>query len=179
MYYQYIYEPTGTSGSATAEPNAGYVPKSQLEIAKYLLDHAADPNQKALGRSPLHFAVDAIPVYSNFDTLRDGPAVTSAVEMIRLLVGHGARLDVRWEGHTPAELAETHFNQPIELNEIKLGAVDTKGPIPQAAEEIATSKSSTTEPDRKKFYDEKRREVLALLAPDRKDVPAMQRSGTP
>jgi hypothetical protein len=102
-------------------------------------------------------------VSSNFDRARDTPSVDLSVDMIRLLVSRSARLDVRWNGLTLAELAKAHFAKPIELRQLTLDKVDSTGVIPRVQGEFDASTPSDAE--RQKFYEVKRRKVLQLLDP--------------
>jgi hypothetical protein len=92
-------------------------------------------------------------VYSNFDRARDTPSVELSVDMIRLLVSRGARLDVRWNGLTLAELAKAHF-------------------IPRVQGEFDASTPSASDAERQKLYEVKRRKVLQLLNPGKAAPPS-------
>jgi ankyrin repeat protein len=85
----------------------GYTPllvavvRSQVELALYLLDHGADPNNIASGFTPLHWASSqwesftANPVYGFDDPMAGIPDRQAKLRLVKALLAHGANVNTR------------------------------------------------------------------------------------
>ena len=85
----------------------GYTPllvatvRGQVELALWLLDHGADPNNEAAGFTPLHWASSqwesftANPVYGFEDAMSGIPDRQAKLRLVKALLAHGANINLR------------------------------------------------------------------------------------
>jgi len=93
---------------------SGYTPllvaavRAQVEVALYLLDHGADPNNDAAGFTPLHWASTswegfaANPVYGFEDAMSGIPDRTAKLKLVKALLAHGAKVNARMTKRQPS-----------------------------------------------------------------------------
>lgn len=92
----------------------GYTPllaatlRAQVDLALYLLDHGADPNNEAAGITPLHWASTSWegfasnPVYGFEDPMAGIPDRQAKLRLVRALIAHGAHVNARMTKRQPA-----------------------------------------------------------------------------
>lgn len=85
----------------------GYTPllvavlRGHVDLALYLLDHGADPNNMGAGYTPLHWAVSkwesftANPVYGFDDPMSGIPDRQAKLRLVKALLAHGANVNTR------------------------------------------------------------------------------------
>ena len=96
-----------TSALPRARGALGYTPllvavvRGQVDLALYLLDHGADPNNIAAGFTPLHWASSqwesftANPVYGFEDPMSGIPDRQAKLRLVKALLAHGANVNAR------------------------------------------------------------------------------------
>ncbi len=94
-------------GIAKTQGTLGYTPllvavvRGQIDLALYLLDHGADPNNIASGFTPLHWASSqwesftANPVYGFEDPMSGIPDRQAKLRLVKALLAHGANVNAR------------------------------------------------------------------------------------
>jgi uncharacterized protein len=94
-------------GIAKSQGALGYTPllvavvRGQVDLALYLLDHGADPNNIAAGFTPLHWASSqwesftANPVYGFEDPMSGIPDRQAKLRLVKALLAHGANVNAR------------------------------------------------------------------------------------
>jgi uncharacterized protein len=94
-------------GIAKSQGALGYTPllvavvRGQVDLALYLLDHGADPNNIAAGFTPLHWASSqwesftANPVYGFDDPMSGIPDRQAKLRLVKALLAHGANVNAR------------------------------------------------------------------------------------
>jgi ankyrin repeat protein len=94
-------------GIAKSQGALGYTPllvavvRGQVDLALWLLDHGADPNNIAAGFTPLHWASSqwesftANPVYGFDDPMSGIPDRQAKLRLVKALLAHGANVDAR------------------------------------------------------------------------------------
>jgi uncharacterized protein len=94
-------------GIAKTQGALGYTPllvavvRGQVDLALYLLDHGADPNNIAGGFTPLHWASSqwesftANPVYGFDDPMAGIPDRQAKLRLVKALLAHGANVNAR------------------------------------------------------------------------------------
>jgi ankyrin repeat protein len=94
-------------GIAKTQGALGYTPllvavvRGQIDLALYLLDHGADPNNIAGGFTPLHWASSqwesftANPVYGFEDPMSGIPDRQAKLRLVKALLAHGANVNAR------------------------------------------------------------------------------------
>jgi uncharacterized protein len=94
-------------GIAKSQGSLGYTPllvavvRGQIDLAMYLLDHGADPNNIAGGFTPLHWASSqwesftANPVYGFDDPMAGIPNRQAKLRLVKALLAHGAKVNLR------------------------------------------------------------------------------------
>jgi len=94
-------------GIAKTQGALGYTPllvavvRGQIDLALYLLDHGADPNNIAGGYTPLHWASSqwesftANPVYGFDDPMAGIPDRQAKLRLVKALLAHGANVNAR------------------------------------------------------------------------------------
>jgi len=94
-------------GIAKTQGALGYTPllvavvRGQIDLALYLLDHGADPNNIAGGYTPLHWASSqwesftANPVYGFDDPMSGIPDRQAKLRLVKALLAHGANVNAR------------------------------------------------------------------------------------
>lgn len=97
-----------------AGAGAGYTPlmiatlRAQIDVALYLLDHGADPNNEAAGFLPLHWASTtwegyaANPVYGFEDPMSGIPDRQGKLRLVKALLAHGAKVNARMTKRQPS-----------------------------------------------------------------------------
>ncbi len=98
---------TGLFGIAKSVGALGYTPllvavvRGQVELALFLLEHGADPNNMAAGFTPLHWASSkwesftANPVYGFEDPMSGIPDRQAKLRLVKALLAHGANVNTR------------------------------------------------------------------------------------
>ena len=98
---------TSFLGISKAVGALGYTPllvavvRGQVELALYLLDHGADPNNVAAGFTPLHWSSSqwesftANPVYGFDDAMAGIPDRQAKLRLVKVLLAHGANVNAR------------------------------------------------------------------------------------
>jgi len=90
-----------TVGTIGYTPLLVAVVRGQVDLALYLLDHAADPNILAAGYTPLHWASSqwesftANPVYGFEDAMSGIPDRQAKLRLVKALLAHGANVNAR------------------------------------------------------------------------------------
>ena len=80
----------------------------QYDIAKYLLDHGADPNNMASGMTPLHWASTSWegyasnPVYGFEDPMSGIQDRQAKLKLVKALIAHGANVNARMTKRQPS-----------------------------------------------------------------------------
>jgi ankyrin repeat protein len=104
----------GGRGARTAGGAGGYTPllvatlRAQVDVALYLLDHGADPNNQAAGFTPLHWASTtwegyaANPVYGFEDPMSGIPDRQAKLRLVKALLAHGAKVNARMTKRQPS-----------------------------------------------------------------------------
>ena len=94
-------------GIAKSQGALGYTPllvavvRGQVDLALWLLDHGADPNNIASGFTPLHWASSewesftANPVYGFEDPMSGIPDRQAKLRLVKALLAHGANVNAR------------------------------------------------------------------------------------
>jgi len=94
-------------GIAKTQGALGYTPllvavvRGQVDLALFLLDHGADPNNIAAGFTPLHWASSqwesftANPVYGFDDPMAGIPDRQAKLRLVKALLAHGANVNAR------------------------------------------------------------------------------------
>jgi ankyrin repeat protein len=94
-------------GIAKSQGALGYTPllvavvRGRVDLALYLLDHGADPNNIAAGFTPLHWASSqwesftANPVYGFDDPMSGIPDRPAKLRLVKALLAHGANVNAR------------------------------------------------------------------------------------
>lgn len=97
-----------------AGAGAGYTPllvatlRAQIDVALYLLDHGADPNNNAAGFLPLHWASTtwegyaSNPVYGFEDPMSGIPDRKGKLRLVKALLAHGANVNARMTKRQPS-----------------------------------------------------------------------------
>jgi ankyrin repeat protein len=82
--------------------------RAQVEVALYLLDHGADPNNQAGGLTPLHWASTtwegyaSNPVYGFEDPMSGIPDRQAKLKLVKALLAHGANVNARMTARQPS-----------------------------------------------------------------------------
>jgi uncharacterized protein len=90
-----------TIGALGYTPLLVAVVRGQVDLALWLLDHGADPNNMAAGFTPLHWASSqwesftANPVYGFSDPMSGIPDRKAKLRLVRALIAHGANVNAR------------------------------------------------------------------------------------
>jgi ankyrin repeat protein len=104
----------GGRGARTAGGAGGYTPllvatlRARVDVALYLLDHGADPNNQAAGFTPLHWASTtwegyaANPVYGFEDPMSGIPDRQGKLRLVKALLAHGAKVNARMTKRQPS-----------------------------------------------------------------------------
>ncbi len=97
-----------------AGAGVGYTPllvatlRAQIEVAVYLLDHGADPNNNAAGFLPLHWAsttwegYSSNPVYGFEDPMSGIPDRKGKLRLVKALLAHGAKVNAQMTKRQPS-----------------------------------------------------------------------------
>ncbi len=105
---------TSQLGIAKTVGALGYTPllvavvRGQVELALFLLDHGADPNNIAAGFTPLHWASSqwesftANPVYGFEDAMAGIPDRQAKLRLVNALLAHGANVNLRMTKPQPS-----------------------------------------------------------------------------
>jgi ankyrin repeat protein len=105
---------TSQLGIAKTVGALGYTPllvavvRGQVDLALYLLDHGADPNNIAAGFTPLHWASSqwesftANPVYGFEDAMAGIPDRQAKLRLVKALLAHGANVNLRMTKPQPS-----------------------------------------------------------------------------
>jgi ankyrin len=106
--------PSGRGGRGGGGGATGYTPlliatlRAQVEVALYLLDHGADPNNGAAGFTPLHWASTtwegyaSNPVYGFEDPMSGIPDRQAKLRLVKALLAHGANVNARMTKRQPS-----------------------------------------------------------------------------
>jgi uncharacterized protein len=90
-----------TIGSLGYTPLLVAVVRGQVDLALWLLDHGADPNNMAAGFTPLHWASSqwesftANPVYGFENPMSGIPDRQAKIRLVKALLAHGANVNMR------------------------------------------------------------------------------------
>lgn len=90
-----------TIGALGYTPLLVAVVRGQVDLALWLLDHGADPNNEAAGFTPLHWASSqwesftANPVYGFDDPMSGIPDRQAKLRLVKALLAHGANVNAR------------------------------------------------------------------------------------
>lgn len=90
-----------TIGSLGYTPLLVAVVRGQVDLALWLLDHGADPNNMAAGFAPLHWAstqwesFTANPVYGFENAMSGIPDRQAKLRLVKALIAHGANVNAR------------------------------------------------------------------------------------
>lgn len=96
-----------TIGSLGYTPLLVAVVRGQVDLALWLLDHGADPNNMAAGMAPLHWASSqwesftANPVYGFADAMSGIPDRQAKLRLVKALIAHGAKVNARMTAPQP------------------------------------------------------------------------------
>jgi uncharacterized protein len=105
---------TSQLGIAKTVGALGYTPllvavvRGQVDLALFLLDHGADPNNIAAGFTPLHWASSqwesftANPVYGFEDAMAGIPDRQAKLRLVNALLAHGANVNLRMTKPQPS-----------------------------------------------------------------------------
>ena len=97
-----------------AGASAGYTPllvatlRAQIDVALYLLDHGADPNNNSAGFLPLHWAsttwegYSSNPVYGFEDPMSGIPDRKGKLRLVKALLAHGAQVNAQMTKRQPS-----------------------------------------------------------------------------
>jgi uncharacterized protein len=97
-----------TQGALGYTPLLVAVVRGQVDLALYLLDHGADPNNIAGGFTPLHWASSqwesftANPVYGFEDPMAGIPDRQAKLRLVKALLAHGANVNLRMTKPQPS-----------------------------------------------------------------------------
>lgn len=97
-----------TTGSLGYTPLLVAVVRGQVDLALFLLDHGADPNNIAGGFTPLHWASSqwesftANPVYGFDDPMAGIPDRQAKLRLVKALLAHGANVNLRMTKPQPS-----------------------------------------------------------------------------
>jgi len=97
-----------TAGAFGYTPLLVAVVRGQIDVALFLLDHGADPNNIAAGFTPLHWASSqwesftANPVYGFEDPMSGIPDRQAKLRLVKALLAHGATVNARMTKPQPA-----------------------------------------------------------------------------
>jgi ankyrin repeat protein len=98
----------GGGGGAAYTPLLVATLRAQVEVALYLLDHGADPNNNAAGFTPLHWASTtwegyaSNPVYGFEDPMSGIPDRQAKLRLVKALLAHGANVNARMTKRQPS-----------------------------------------------------------------------------
>jgi len=107
-------EPAVTAGRGRGGGATAYTPllvatlRAQVDIALYLLDHGADPNNNAAGFTPLHWASTtwegyaSNPVYGFEDAMSGIPDRQGKLRLVKALLAHGANVNAQMTKRQPS-----------------------------------------------------------------------------
>lgn len=96
-----------TIGSLGYTPLLVAVVRGQVDLALWLLDHGADPNNMAAGFAPLHWAstqwesFTANPVYGFENPMSGIPDRQAKIRLVKALIAHGANVNARMTAPQP------------------------------------------------------------------------------
>ena len=99
---------TGAGSPAPYTPLLIATLRAQTDVALYLLDHGADPNNNAAGFTPLHWASTtwegyaANPVYGFEDPMSGIPDRKAKLRLVKSLLAHGAQVNARMTKRQPS-----------------------------------------------------------------------------
>lgn len=97
-----------TTGALGYTPLLVAVVRGQIDLALYLLEHGADPNNIAAGFTPLHWASSqwesftANPVYGFDDPMAGIPDRQAKLRLVKALLAHGAKVNARMTKPQPS-----------------------------------------------------------------------------
>jgi ankyrin repeat protein len=103
-----------TAEGPAARGTSGFTPllvatmRAQVDVALYLLDHGADPNNNAAGITPLHWASTSWegfasnPVYGFEDPMSGIQDRQAKLRLVKALLAHGANVNARMTKRQPS-----------------------------------------------------------------------------
>lgn len=135
--------------------NLSIMSATQPDLAILLIKLGADVNQIANGSAPLQEAIKSFPLISNYSPKRDNAKAEKFIQLVKLLLEKGANPNIKTsKGKSPETLIAEKFSQTGKGYYIEV--------TDNLHADISGKKREPSSP-RDRFYQQKKRELLALL----------------